>query len=392
MIYLDNAATTFPKPPSVRREIDRCLREYCGNPGRSAHTLSLAAAEAVYDCRVAAAEFFGVSSPERIAFTYNTTYALNMVIKGTLRRGDHVLISDMEHNAVYRPIWALASFGEITYDVYPTYPETEEADTAAILAGIAERLRPNTRMIIASHVSNLCAAKLPLGEIGAFCRSHNLLFVVDAAQSAGIEDIDCTEMQIDALCAPGHKGLYGPQGSGLIALGNDRPMATLLEGGNGINSLEGSMPDFAPERYEAGTLSTPCIVGLCEGIRFIRTRGTAAIRETEHRLYRRLREMLANTNGITLYAPERIGSTLLFNLDGIPSAHAAALLDREGICLRPGFHCSPLGHRTLGTGEDGALRVGFSVFNQMREVEFLYHALKRIQRDYASSALPKAEK
>ncbi len=385
MIYLDNAATTFPKPPSVRREIDRCLRDYCGNPGRSAHRLSLLAAEAVYDCREAAAELFGIESPERIIFTYNTTYALNMVIKGMLRRGDHVLISDMEHNAVYRPIYALSSFGEISYDVFPTYPESADSENAdIILAAIAERIKPNTKMIIASHVSNLCSAKLPLAEIGAFCHARNLLFVVDAAQSAGIEEINCTEMQIDALCAPGHKGLYGPQGTGLIALGHDRPMATLLEGGNGVNSLDGRMPDFSPERYEAGTLATPGIVGLREGIRFVRTRGLDTIRESEKALFFRLREMLMNMRGITVYAPARVGSTLLFNLDGIPSSLAAAQLDREGICLRPGFHCSPLGHRTLGTGENGALRVGFSVFNHMRDVEFLVASLKKIQKDYGA--------
>ena len=152
MIYLDNAATTFPKPPSVRREVDRCLRDYCGNPGRSAHALSLAAAEAIFDCRREAAELFGLPSPEQIIFTYNTTHALNMAIKGLLRRGDHVLISDMEHNAVYRPIWLLHAFGEITFDIYPTYPASPEADVEAILDGIRQRIRPNTRMLIVNEL------------------------------------------------------------------------------------------------------------------------------------------------------------------------------------------------------------------------------------------------
>ncbi|MBQ8397301.1 MAG: aminotransferase class V-fold PLP-dependent enzyme [Clostridia bacterium] len=378
MIYFDNAATTFPKPPTVRREIDRCLRDYCGNPGRSAHALSLAAAEAIYDCRAEAAALLGVPSPEQIIFTYNTTHALNMAIKGLLRRGDHVLISDMEHNAVYRPIWALAGFGEITYDVYPTFPEAPECDTTAILSGIEERLKPNTRMVIASHISNLCSAMLPITEIGAFCRERGLLFVVDAAQSAGIEAIDCTAMQIDALCAPGHKGLYGPQGTGLLALREGLKMSTLLEGGNGINSLDGAMPDFSPERYEAGTLATPALAGLCAGIRFVRARGIDSIRAAERRLYRRLRDQLTELPGVTLYAPAREGSTLLFNLDGIPSAEAAARLDEAGICLRAGFHCAPLGHATLGTGEDGALRVGFSVFNCAEEVDVLVRVVAHI--------------
>lgn len=381
MIYFDNAATTFPKPPTVRREIDRCLRDYCGNPGRSAHALSLAAAEAIYDCRTEAAALLGVPSPEQIIFTYNTTHALNMAIKGLLRRGDHVLISDMEHNAVYRPIWALASFGEITYDVYPTFPQTPVPDTSAILAGIEERIRPNTRMVIASHISNLCSAVLPIAEMGAFCRDRGLLFVVDAAQSAGIEDIDCASMQIDALCAPGHKGLYGPQGTGLLALREGLTMSTLLEGGNGINSLDGGMPDFPPERYEAGTPATPALAGLCAGIRFVRARGVGAIRAAERALYCRLRDQLQSFDGVTLYAPAREGSALLFNLDGIPSAEAAAMLDQAGICLRAGFHCAPLGHATLGTGDDGALRVGFSVFNRTDEVDALVRVVIRILRE-----------
>lgn len=211
----------------------------------------------VYDCRAAAAELFGISSPDRIVFTYNTTYALNMAIKGLLHRGDHVLISDMEHNAVYRPIWALANFGEITFDIFSTGCVNPDRTDADVLASIEAGCKLNTRMVIVSHVSNLCSASLPIGAIGRFCRERGLLFVVDAAQSAGIEDIDCEAMCIDALCAPGHKGLYGPQGTGLLAIREGLTLATLMEGGNGINSLEPAMPDFSPERYEAGTLATP---------------------------------------------------------------------------------------------------------------------------------------
>ena len=382
IVYLDNAATTFPKPYSVRRAIDRCLREYCGNPGRSAHALSLAAAKAIYDCRLEAAELFGIASPERIIFTYNTTYALNMAIKGLLRRGDHVLISDMEHNAVYRPVHALAAFGEISYDIFPTHCLHPNRNTEQILSSIANLIRPNTRMLVASHVSNLCSAALPVAEIGHFCRERGILFVLDAAQSAGIEEINCTQMQIDALCAPGHKALYGPQGSGLLAIRDDLTMATLIEGGSGINSLDDFMPDFPPERYEAGTLATPVLAGLHAGIRFVRDRGTESIRAAEHALYRHLREMLGNMQGVTLYAPEHVGSTLIFNLDGIPAPDAAASLDKRGICLRAGFHCSPLGHQTLNTGENGALRVGFSVFNQPNDNEILVRALGEIQHEH----------
>lgn len=382
MIYLDNAATSFPKPPSVRREVERCLRDYCGNPGRSAHKLSLAAAEVVYDCRLAAAELFGVSSPERIIFTYNTTYALNMAIKGLLRRGDHVLISDMEHNAVFRPVHRLAELGEISYSIFPTGCTDPFGSAEDLLCALRKLIRPNTRMLITAHVPNLCSAVMPLDILGRFCRENKLLFVVDAAQSAGIEHIDCTKMQIDALCVPGHKGLYGPQGSGILALGEDMTMATLIEGGSGIHSLDPMMPEFPPERYEAGTLATPTLAGLCAGIRFVLERGLDRIRKQEQMLYLRLREQLLNTDGITVYAPHHVGSTLLFNIDGIPSSDAAAMLNQRDIYLRAGFHCAPLGHRTLKTGENGALRVGFSVFNHIGDVDELVFAVKQIQREY----------
>ncbi|MBE6575973.1 MAG: aminotransferase class V-fold PLP-dependent enzyme [Ruminococcaceae bacterium] len=385
MIYLDNAATTFPKPPAVRREVERCLREYCGNPGRSAHKLSLAAAEAVYDCRLASAELFGISSPERIIFTYNTTYALNMAIKGLLHRGDHVLISDMEHNAVFRPVHRLAALGEISYDIFPTGCADPPGSAEDILLALRKLLRHNTRMLITAHIPNLCSAVMPLEVLGRFCRENKLLFVVDAAQSAGIEHIDCEKMQIDALCVPGHKGLYGPQGSGILALGSDLTMATLIEGGSGIHSLDPAMPEFPPERYEAGTLATPTLAGLCAGIKFVMERGLDRIRKQEQMLYLRLREQLLNTDGITVYAPNHVGSTLLFNLEGIPSADAAAMLDRHDIYLRAGFHCAPLGHKTLGTGENGALRAGFSVFNQASDVDALVRSLRQIRREHGKT-------
>lgn len=386
MIYLDNAATTFPKPPAVRREVERCLREYCGNPGRSAHKLSLAAAEAIYDCRLAAAELFGVRSPERIIFTYNTTYALNMAIKGLLHRGDHVLISDMEHNAVFRPVHRLAELGEISYDIFPTGCANPVRSTEDILLALRRLLRPNTRMLITAHIPNLCSAVMPLEALGHFCRENKLLFVVDAAQSAGIEYIDCEKMQIDALCVPGHKGLYGPQGSGILALRDELTMATLIEGGSGVHSKDPAMPEFAPERYEAGTLATPALAGLCAGIRFVLERGVDRIKRREELLYLRLREQLLNTDGITVYVPHHAGSTLLFNVDGIPSPDAAALLDRHNICLRAGFHCAPLGHQTLGTGENGALRVGFSAFNQPSDVDALVATVRQIRQEYGRNA------
>ena len=262
MIYLDNAATSFPKPHRVVEEQLRCMQLYGGNPGRGSHALAMAAAEKIYECREELASFFGSPNLENVIFTMNTTMALNTAIKGLLRRGDHVLISDMEHNAVFRPIYKLSRDGVITYDVFQTFPTNATRTTDSICASILEKLRPNTRMLICAHASNICSATLPLAEIGALCRKKGILFLVDAAQSAGHLPINMVKMQIDALCAPGHKGLWGPQGCGVLILGEGIVADTLIEGGSGYNSLEGNMPTEVPERYEAGTLPTPAIAGL----------------------------------------------------------------------------------------------------------------------------------
>jgi len=209
LCYLDNAATTFPKPVSVYREVYRCMSTYCGNPGRGSHTLSLEAARAIFECRSLIADLLGVSDLDRIIFTYNTTYALNMVIKGLLKKGDHVIISDMEHNAVLRPIWKLAHDGIISYDIFPSMTAKEKRSPALICAKIAALIKPNTKMVICSHASNICSATLPIKEIGEFCEKHSLLFVVDGAQSVGHYDLNVDRMNISALCFPSHKGLYG---------------------------------------------------------------------------------------------------------------------------------------------------------------------------------------
>ena len=314
MIYFDNAATSFPKPRRVAEEQLRCMQFYCGNPGRGSHALAMAAAEKIYECREELVSFLGSSNPENVIFTMNATMALNTAIKGLLRRGDHVLISDMEHNAVFRPIYKLARDGVISYDVFETFPNLSTRTPEMICTSIIEKLRPNTRMLICAHASNICSATLPLREIGALCRKKGILFVVDAAQSAGHLPINMKEMQIDALCAPGHKGLWGPQGCGILVLGEGIVADTLVEGGSGYNSLEGNMPEDAPERYEAGTLPTPAIAGLLEGIREIKRLGIDYIHSRESALTSRLCERLTDLSKVTLYAPHHMGSVLLFSL------------------------------------------------------------------------------
>ncbi len=379
MIYFDNAATSFPKPREVNSEVLRCLTRYCGNAGRGSHKLSLAAAEKIFECRERISALFGVSDPTRVFFAPNTTYALNTVIKGAVREGDHVLISDIEHNAVYRPIYKLAKEGKITFDIYPSMICDDRASPTRICAGIARLIKPQTSVVIASWASNLCSYTLPIKEIGAFCHRHGIRFIVDGAQGAGHIPLDLDTTQIDALCVPGHKGLLGPQGTGAVLLGKDFLPDTIIEGGNGVNSLEGEMPMFSPERYEAGTLPAPALAGLCEGVKWITERGVESIAEHEKSLYRYAKERICNIDGAKIYAPEYEGSVLLISLSGINSETVARRLDEEKICVRGGFHCCPLGHKALGTEKDGAVRISFGVSNVEREIDVLVDTLQKIK-------------
>lgn len=381
LIYLDNAATSYPKPPDVYSEVVRALIQYGGNPGRGSHRLSLMASEKIYECREAAASFFGVSELERVFFTLNATYALNTVIKGVLRRGDHVLISDMEHNAVFRPIYRLARQGEITYDVFRSFCGDTQRSAVKICADIARRMRKNTRLLICTHQSNICSMTMPIREISELCKRNGVLFLVDGAQSAGHTDISVDELGLSALCLPSHKGLYGPQGGGMVILGRGVNPATLVEGGNGVDSLDGKMPDLSPEKYESGTLPTPAIAGLCEGIKFIRSVGTGVVGDHDAELFRLTRDSLSSIRGVRVYLPEYEGSTLLFNIDGLSSERVGELLGKRGICVRGGYHCTALGHRTLGTRDGGAVRVSFGLFNDKRDIERLTDAVNGIVKE-----------
>ena len=381
MIYLDNAATSFPKPAGVVREVARCMLRYCGNPGRGSHALSLAAAEKIYECREVISELFGAAEPQNVIFTPNATAAINLAIKGSVRHGDHVLISDMEHNAVLRPVHKLAAEGRINYDVFPTFPLDTERTPQKICAAILERIKPNTRLLVCAHASNICAASLPLAEIGALCRSRGITFAVDASQSAGHLPINVESMQIDMLCAPGHKGLWGPQGTGFLLLGEGIRPDTLTEGGSGYNSRDPFMPDDAPERYEAGTLATPAIAGLCKGVREVRRRGVEAIHAEECALTDALKERLLQTEGIRLYAPHHRGSVLLFNADGLSPDALAQRLNASGFCVRSGLHCAPLAHATLATPDAGAVRVSVSPFNMPTEIHAFADCVERILRN-----------
>ncbi len=372
MIYLDNAATTFPKPARVTEAVTDCLTRYCGNPGRGAHPLSLACAEKIYDCRVALSDFLGIQAPERVLFTQNTTHALNLALKGLFRQGDHVLISELEHNAVRRPLCALRRERGISFECFPVVG----LSPAQIMDGISRRIRPNTAGVVCTHASNICSISLPLTEIGAFCHARKLLFVVDAAQSAGHLAIDIQQMRISALAAPAHKALYGIQGAGILLLGESVEPIPLFEGGSGIDSLSEEMPALAPERYEAGTLATPAIVGLLAGIAFVKECGLSNLCAWEKTLFRAARERLESIPALTVYEREAEGAVLLFNHAEYTPEEIARRLARENICVRAGYHCAPLAHEAIGTLARGAVRLGFGAFNTLADLDALWNALK----------------
>ena len=380
MIYLDNAATTFPKPYEVVEGVRRFMTNCGGNAGRGSHPNALVASKTVYDCREELARFFDAEDAGRVCFTLNTTHALNLCIKGMLKKGDHVLISDLEHNAVLRPIHKLAVNGEISYDVFPSMVGDPKRNAMRICAGIAKRLKKETKMVVCTGASNICSVPMPLEEIGAFCHRHGILFVVDGAQSAGHIDMSMKKMNIDALCVPSHKGLLGPQGCGAVIFGKGIEADTILEGGNGVDSLELLMSSESPERYEAGTLPTPAIAGLCEGVRIVGRLGSERITKHEKELFYFLSGELCKMRKVRVYYPEYAGPVLTFGVEGFLSEEVARRLSDAGICTRGGYHCAYLGHKTLGTLSGGSVRVSFGVYNNAHDVECLCREVREMVR------------
>ena len=371
LLYFDNAATTYPKPPSVLKSIRHALEEAGGNPGRSGHRLSATAATEIYACREEVAAFFDMPRSEGVVFTHNATYALNTAIFAFAREGGHILLSDMEHNAVFRPVYHLAEEGKISYEVYPTGKNTAEE--------VARRIRENTCLVIANHASNVCGRILPVAEIGAVCRGRGVPFLVDASQSAGHLPLSMERMGIDALCAPSHKGLYGIQGAGLLLFRDALQPTPLVYGGSGAFSTDPRMPTLLPERLEAGTLPTPAILALRAGLAEVKKRGVSAIAEKIARLEGQLYEELGNMRGVRLVLPEERGNGVLsFEVEGRSPAALSDALDEVGVALRSGLHCAPLAHRTLGTEVSGTLRLSLGFTNTERDCKRFLERLHQI--------------
>lgn len=378
MIYLDNAATTFPKPESVYTAVEKCMREYAANPGRSGHKLALEAARVIFDTRELIADFFRISDPAQVVYTSNCTEALNLAIKGILQPGDHVVTSSMEHNSVLRPLHALHKNG-VSNTVL-------QCDGKGMLdpQSVKDAIQPNTRMVILTHASNVSGTLMPVEEIGMICRERDVVFLLDAAQTAGVYDIDVEQMHIDMLAVPGHKGLMGLQGTGFLYIGKGLHPEPLREGGTGSQSEEAEQPQIMPDRYESGTLNTPGIAGLGAGLKFIAETGMNKIREHEMHLTQMMLEGLLRIPGVNLYGPvdsQKQAAVIAMNIAGMDSTEAAYLLDSKyGICVRSGMHCAPLAHRTLMSFETGVVRFSFGFFNTKDEITEALDAIREITR------------
>ena len=360
MIWLDSAATSFRKPAEVRRAVWRAM-ECLSSPGRGGYTSAMEAAELLFEARCEIGDMFGAASPEKVVFTSSATHSLNIAVKSLVGRGDKVVVSGYEHNAVVRPLHAIGA--DVRTASSPLF------DPEAAIEAFRREL-PGAKAAVCCHVSNVFGYVLPLDEIAAACREEGVPLIVDASQSAGVLPLDMEALGCAFLAMPGHKGLLGPQGTGvLLCAGEDA--APILEGGTGSESESPDMPLFLPDRLEAGTHNMPGIAGLLAGVRWIKKQGLAAIREKEKRLRRVLCRELRQTEGVTLYeATEDDLQTgvLSLSLSGMDCETAADQLGKRGIAVRAGLHCAPLAHRTAGTFESGTVRMSVSPFTTEREV------------------------
>jgi cysteine desulfurase family protein len=375
-IYFDNAATSWPKPPAVREAIAEYFGEAGGNPGRSGHRMSIAAARLVERAREELSGLFNVPDPSRFVFTQNATHALNLALYGLLRAGDHVVTTTIEHNSVMRPLRHLEKLGvEITQ--VACSPEG-----LLDITEITSALRANTRLLVTTHGSNVTGSLMPIEALGRLTRERNILYLVDASQTAGLIPIDVEQVAVDLLAFSGHKALLGPTGTGALYIRDGIALTPLVRGGTGSDSAHEVQPDFMPDAYESGTLNVAGIAGLAAGVRFVAETGIDTIKAHEQLLVGQFLTRASTIPGISLYGP---GDATLhcgvvsFNVVGAAPSEVALLLDDTfDIMARSGLHCSPGAHRTLGTFPSGTVRFSFSWFNTSAEVERALEALREI--------------
>jgi len=381
IIYFDNAATSWPKPPETIAAMQNYLQNIGGSPGRSGHRLSIEAARIIFAAREKLAELFNIPDPLRIVLTKNATEALNIAIFGLLKPGDHVITSGMEHNSVMRPLRLMEARG-VRITVIP-------CDKTGLLdpAQIAGAIEKNTKAIFITHASNVTGTVLPVADIGRIARDHDLVLCVDAAQTAGSYPIDVLDMNIDLLAFTGHKSLLGPSGTGglYIREGLEKNITPLCVGGTGSRSEMEAQPDFMPDRYEAGTPNTAGFAGLRAGVEFVLSRGLDEIKSKEENLTKVFIEGIGNLPGITLYGQTSVDQRIpvvSFNIDGMdPAAVAWEIDERFKIMSRSGLQCAPAAHKTIGTYPVGTVRFSFSYFNTEEQIIQSIEALEQISRE-----------
>lgn len=380
-IYLDNAATSFPKPDVVMKKMMEYMKNIGATSGRGAYKSAIESDRLIYNCRKMICKIFNGSDPSKVIFTSNITEALNVVINGFLKEGDHVITSSLEHNAVWRPLKTLERDRGIEIS---TVHCTSEGITD--YNDVEKLIKPNTKLIIFTHASNVLGAIQPIREIGQIAKKHKVKFLVDSAQTAGSYPIDVKKDNIDILAFTGHKSLLGPTGTGGFLVNCDITMNPLKSGGTGGDSKYPYQPDYFPNRYEAGTPNVVGIVGLGEALNFIYSVGIENIRKKEEAIIEYAIEKLKNVKGIEIYGPkkaEKIVGVISFNIKNIKAEEISYELDRQyDIMVRTGIHCAPTAHKIMGTEDIGAVRIGIGYFSEKGHIDILVKALNKIQNDY----------
>ena len=375
MIYLDNAATTWPKPESVIRSVSECMEKLGANPGRSGHKMAIESAEKIYECREMVAKFFNLPNSENVVFTQNATHALNIAINGLLNTGDHVICTCMDHNSVLRPIYALG--GKIEYSIADA-----DREGRVDISRIKSLIKSNTKLIVMTPVSNVCGTIMPIKQVSQMCHQMGILFLLDASQSAGILDIDMKRDNIDYLACPGHKSLYGPMGTGILCINSDTIPKPLTTGGTGSLSDSLSQPELLPDRLESGTLNLPGICGLMEGVGFVKKQGIENIRKYEEMLTDHLISGLSVLKDIKIAGINntdgRCGVVSFYHTKKDCVEISQYLSLEHNIATRSMYHCAYLAHKALGTGDTGTVRVSLGAFNTKSHIDTLLYALSKL--------------
>ena len=378
-VYLDNAATTRQKPDSVKKAILDYMEEIACSPGRGGYKCSLEAGRTILNARKTTANFFNVPDPKQVIFTHNITYALNMGIKGLIKNGDHIITTMMEHNAVVRPLKSIENSKDIEVDYI-------ECNNKGFLEAenLEKAIKKNTKLIVITYASNVSGSIMPVEEIARIANKHDIFFMLDTAQAAGVYNIDFEELNVDSLAFTGHKALMGPPGTGGFAVSKKmaKEIDPLIEGGTGSISDKEVQPDFLPDKFESGTMNTQGIAGLKAGIEFIDQKGIENIKEHKVKLSRRFIKGLKNIKKISIHGPadaEKQSSTISISVEGYDSGNLSFMLDNEyGIMTRSGLHCAPLAHKTLGTYPEGTLRFSIGFFNTAEEIDYTLNVLANL--------------